>query len=56
MESNGTDQESFGSVIYYLESFGSASWKVMELIWKVLAQLLLLGVGKYWNRSGKFWY
>ena len=30
MESNGTDQESFGSVIYYLESFGTLSWKVME--------------------------
>ena len=54
MESNGTDQESFGSVIYYLESFGTASLKVMGLIWKVL--ILLLGVWKYWDRSGKFWY
>ena len=35
-----------------LESFGTVSWKVMEPIWKVL----VLGVGKYWNRSGKFWY
>ena len=52
MESIGADLESFGTVIYDLESFGTASWNVIKLIWKVL----VLGVGKYWNRSGKFWY
>ena len=36
MESNGTDLECFGTVMYYLESFGTVSWKVMEPIWKVL--------------------
>lgn len=43
LESNGTDLKSFGTVKYDLESFGTASWNVMEPIWKVL----VLGVGKY---------
>ena len=30
-------------MIYDLESFGAARWKVMEPTWKVL----VLGVGKY---------
>ena len=62
LESIGTDLESFGTVIYDLESVGSRSWKVLEPMWKVLVpryviwKVLVLGVGKYWNRSGKFWY
>ena len=36
LESSGTDQESFGTVIYYLENFSTPSWKVLELVWKIL--------------------
>ena len=57
MESIGTDLESFGTVIYDLESVGSRSWKVLEPMWKVLVprfviwKVLVLGVGKSVSRD-----